>query len=266
MKKIAVWKVVLLTTITGWLYAIFWAGRNRDYINKHTSVAQKVPHWAWLIIMPVAMSLGFGLMITFIILGNIGVISPDTTVLWMAISLLATSLIMIAIGFWWLWYFGKAFETITQGRINRLVSLLLYIFIGPYVIAFQQYYINRLDQNQKGEIYKVSRRLTIWVVILGVLSVVSLIFSIPDTMASLNDIKVDMTQGQPVQPVQEVQEVQEEQEAVQRLEAEYNSCTEKLDADYPDEYIAPEQEATYQADYDHCDALYAEYEKAYNAY
>lgn len=254
MKQVAVWKVALLTLITGGLYAIFWAGRNRDYLAKDTQPSQKLPRWIWLLFIPILFGLGFVAMFFIFFAGYSGALSAGTTSVWVMSVATITTVLVVALGLWWLWYFGKAFEIATQGRMGRAASLLLYVFVGPFVIAFQQYYINRLSLNKKGETYKTGSGLWLLVCIAGVLSVLSLILSMYSGIDELNKIEVEVLQ------------TQTQQQEVDRLERKYMACIENLNTTYPDEYVEPEEEAAYTEAYDECDAIYKEYESAYSAF
>lgn len=269
MKNIAVWKVVLLTLITGGLYAIFWAGRNRDYLAKQKNVTQKLPSWIWLLLIPFALvSAIVGAFVIYIV-GSSGALSAEATSLGVELISLGVEVVVLLVGLWWLWYFGKAFAMVTQGRMSRAVTLVLYFFAGPFVIAFQQFYINRLDRNKKGQTYKTSAGLLALVCVVAVLSIFATVASFYSLEESSQQIEKEiLTTQESIQKIEDETEVTEAKaQEVEDLDNKYTSCIADLDKTYPEEEVLSDEESTaYMEAFDACDAIYKEYEAAYDAY
>lgn len=254
MKKIAVWKVIVLSLITCWIYAIFWTARNRDYLEKYEKSVGKIPRWLWLVSIVAFSGIAFGVAVVVLMLGYSGVMTAETTLLVFGLACVSVGVYALGVGLWWLWYFAKAMEIVTQGRIRRPASLVLYIFVGPFVIAFYQYYINRLADNKKGATYKESGGLWTLIAVCICLSIGSLALSVVDTTNTLQEMRTSIERGQV------------NYREMTRLNAEYNTCIDALNEKYPNEQIEPADEEVYNAAYDRCEEKYAQYEAAYDRY
>lgn len=254
MKKIAVWKVVLLTLVTGGVYAIFWVARIREYLEKNQKNAEKVPRWLWLVSIPVFSGIALSVAVTALILGYSGTLSVDASLATFGVSCVLIGVYALVLGLWWLWYFAKAMAAITQGRIRRPASLTLYVFVGAFIVAFYQYYINRLDSNKKGEVYTESAGLWVLVAVCACLGMVSITASAISTIAMLGETRTT------------IEHTQTNYNEMTRLDKEYTTCIDALNQKYPDDYIGPVDEKAYDEAFAHCEAVYSEYEAAYDAY
>lgn len=253
MKKISVWLVILLTLVTFGIYAIFWAGRNRDYIVKNDNKAGYIPKWLWLIAIPLGVGVVLITSIMLIVLATIGIMDADVAMISIYVAMVGSLVIPLAIGLWWLWYFGAAIQKITQGRIGRIWTLFLYVLAGPFVVAFHQYYINRLDQNEKGVVYATGPGV---IVITAVLALIS----IPSYALSFTSFYVSMDQTRTL-----IQTSQMNAREANRLSEIYTACVTQLEIDFPGDLTA-ENEQQYNAAYETCNEIYKRYEAAFDRY
>jgi hypothetical protein len=254
MKKIAVWKVVLLTLITGGIYAIFWCARIRDYLEKNEKHTEKVPRWLWLVSIPVFSGVALSVAVVALILGYSGTLSVDASLTTFGVACVLIGVYALALGLWWLWYFAKVMATITQGRMRRPAALILYVFIGAFVVAFYQYYINRLDSNKKGHVYSESAGLWVLIAVCACLGMVSITTSVISTVAMLGETRTT------------IEHAQVNYNEMTRLDKDYSACIDALNQKYPDEYIDPTDERAYDEAFTHCETIYSEYEAVYNKY
>lgn len=263
MKQIAVWKVLLLTLITFGFYAIFWVARNRDYLVNQKGKKYTVPSWVWLLTIPII----FGAFVVAIfivsIMGAFAALTPEAAGNTILVLGIAAEVVTLVVGLWWLWHFGAVIEKVTQGRISRFITVLLYLFIGPFVILFHQYYINRLGQNKKGVTYKASSGLLMLVVLSVVLGLLGSVGSTYSLNGDIETIKNDIRSWQEAVRAENKKAELLEQK-IDRLNKEYLACVDDLDKTYPNEEIQPDQQAAYEKAYDTCDLIYKDYEAAYN--
>ena len=251
MKKIAIWKVILLLIITAGLYSIFWFARNRKYLLKHN--AQKIPNWTWLLSIPIIYGAGCIVGFTYLVTAIIGGGDIASSVTGYNVSIFVGCLIGLAIYLWWLSYFAEGIETATHGRVPQWLSVLIGLFIGPFVIAIHQYYINRLNANKKGETYPVSSTLAIITSIFVVVGVFSFISTVSSFNASTQAIKTELIK------------TKERFAEVQNLNTSYTKCTAQLATDFPGDLTAENKDA-YNAANEKCDKLFADYQAAMSKY
>jgi len=251
MKNIAVWKVVLLTFVTLSIYAIYWAAVRRNYLAKHNKTAGKLPHWVWLILIPILSAL---IVISWLVIFILIVVNALPIDVYDGSVYILTALlyaIPLVIGLWWLWYFGKAIETVTQGKMPRIWTLFLYIFVGPFVIAFHQYYLNRLGALQKNEAYDVSPGLVVLAAVFGILSIAGLISSTASLPSEVAEVRV------------EVVKAQDSFKESSRLLEEYTTCMNELNEKFPEGSLTEENQVEYDAAYGACEEKYDAYVKSY---
>lgn len=253
MKKIPVWAVVLLVIVTIGIYAIFWAARNRDYLQEHNKKVGKLPKWGWLIAIPSALVLFVGAVIVLMILAIFGALAVDTAVNLINVLTIAYIAFAIILGAWWVWHFGKAMEIATHGRITRNWSVFLYIFIGPMLIAFYQFFINTAS-TERAKIQREPSSVFMFIA-MGVvaISIISTVISLPGNIESTQTLRSELERAR-----QSMISVDEAFKA-------YTLCTNGLQAKLPGNGTGVEVSADYQREQDKCNALYAEYEKALDA-
>jgi hypothetical protein len=150
-------------------------------------------------------------------------------------------------------YFAEGIETATHGRVPQWLSVLIGLFIGPFVIAIHQYYINRLNANKKGETYPVSSTLAIITSIFVVVGVFSFISTVSSFNASTQAIKTELIK------------TKERFAEVQNLNTSYTKCTAQLATDFPGDLTAENKDA-YNAANEKCDKLFADYQAAMSKY
>ncbi len=251
MKKTAIWKVIVLTIITGGLYSIFWFARNRKYLV--TKKGEKIPTWPWLLAIPVVYGVGCIAGFVHIINAVLSTVDVDTAIHSYMMSIFIGCLFGAGIYLTWLWTFSEAMEKVTQGRLSRPVALVLGLFTGPFLIVFYQYYINRLSDNKKDQQYTVSTKLMVItgiIMALGILSIVSTVANLNETNAVIKN---------------EIVKTREGFSTVQKLNADYLKCDAKLKADYPNGATDDNREA-YASARDECMKIYDEYQDTLNKY
>ena len=240
MKIISVSKVVFLTIITLGIYAIFWAARNRDYLSKHDKKVGYLPKWGWLVTIPVAGILLVGVIIVSLILATLNFISIDASLIALNVSIIAFLVYVTGIGAWWVWHFGTAMEKVTH---------VLYIFIGPLLAAFYQYFIN-VDAAEKSTAKHVPSTAFMFIAVGFVsLSFFSTYVSVIDHVNSMGELRI------------ELQDARESMRVVNEAMGKYTTCEMELASNFPGTDRPTEQAAAYDLEKAKCDSLQAEYEK-----
>jgi uncharacterized membrane protein len=208
----------------------------------------------WLVSIPVFSGIALSVAVGALAFGYSGLLSVDASLATFGVSCILIGVYALVLGLWWLWYFAKAMASTTQGRMRRPSSLILYVFIGAFVIAFYQYYINRLDSNKKGATYTESAGLWVIVAVCACLGMVSITTSVISTIAMLGEIRTT------------IEHAQVNYNEMTRLDKEYTACINALNQAYPGEYIDPADEKVYDEAYARCEDIYKEYEAAYDLY
>jgi hypothetical protein len=141
VKKIPIWKIILLSIITLGIYTIVWFALRRVELSKGYDL--RTPHWLWLVLPAL---IGFILWFASLILIYTAFTNdPGRQYDWMMLSTyIFLLLIPFGISLWWVDRFGQAVQTVTANRVPVLWTMLLYFFLGPAVIVVHQYYFNRL--------------------------------------------------------------------------------------------------------------------------
>ncbi|MDX2776441.1 DUF4234 domain-containing protein [Streptomyces caniscabiei] len=145
MKKIAIWKIILLSIVTLGIYTIVWFALRRVELMKVSG--RKLPHWIWLVLPAfIGVILWFAsLLFIYSTLSS----DPGRQYDWMMLSTF-TFLILIPFGIslWWVDRFGQEVQHITGNRVPVLWTMLIYFFLGPAVILVHQYYFNRVTDEK----------------------------------------------------------------------------------------------------------------------
>lgn len=254
MKQVAVWKTVLFTVLSLGIYSIYWVASRRKMMREKYKNVGPIPHWFWLLFIPIlcGMLLVSWLVICVLIILNASPISTyDSTAYTLGALLYAIPLV---IGLWWLWYFGKAIEVVTQGRMPRIWTLFLYLFVGPFVIAFHQYYINRLKENKKGETYDVGSGFLVVAAAFGILSIAGLISSVATYPQQIQEGRAELLS------------LREKAKASGDLLNEYTSCVDALNKQFPAGSVTSENQAAYDAEAAKCSEKYEAYKKSIDAF
>lgn len=254
MKKISVWKVVLLVVVTLGLYAIYWAARNRDYIKKHEKKAGYLPAWGWLVFIPAAGFLLIGSVIVLMFVSMFGGIDADTTLVAVNALLIGYVVAVMAVGVWWVWFFGQAMEKVIHGGISRNWAVALFIFTGPLLAAFYQFYINvgadkrAAKQSEPGSVFMF---LAIGAM---AISLISSVINTADYVRSLPQLKT------------EIQQAQEQTKGLVDAYSAYAKCDAELFAKYPNgKPEEVDQQAAYASHLERCEDLNREYQRQFDA-
>lgn len=256
MKKIRVWKVVVLSLITLGVYSAVWYALRRDEMVRNYKVA--IPHWRWPVASLVASLVAFIAFIMFSLQGY-DAASPLfvlTTVL-LAVILTTSSAVYI----WWLWSFCKAAEKITQGRITLGWLVVYFLLLGASAAQYVlQYYFNRLPQTTAidDKKYHPSRKFVKYSVI------VMVTVFIVEVVAGgvLGALSATTEQAAPQLTKEQYSKLGRANELLKQ----YNDCIGKLNNDFPAEDIDTTQEAAYNTAYDHCETIRVKQNAAADAY
>lgn len=251
MKKIAVWKVVLLTIVTLGIYAIYWAARNRDYIKQNDKKVGYLPAWGWLVVIPAAGFALVGASIVLMIVATFSGLSADTTIMTLNILFATYTVLVMALGIWWVWFFGKAMEKVTHGAITRAWALALFIFTGPLLAAFYQFYINSYAEEKASVKHEPSSVFAFLAIGAMALSLIGTVINTADYVRSLPTMKADLIEAQGIT-----------KEFTNAYEA-YAACDAEFLKNYPNGKPAEvEQQAAYTTDLERCEALNRDYQKS----
>lgn len=252
MKQIATWKVVLLTIVTFGIYAIFWAARNRDYLAKHDKKA-KLPRWLWLVAFPIAYGLFYTACIAAGILAGLMVISADAAIMTMRVSGATVLILTVLLGSWWVWHFGTAMQKYLKSPVTRGWAVVLFIFIGPFVASFYQYFINKKSEVEGEGASRPSVGFVLLAVSLILLSLVSAFSTILTYKETEDSLRVEITT------------IQNNTKAANAVYENYLRCAAQLEVDYPGA-LTTDNEAAYNADLQKCNELYDKYIETLDAY
>lgn len=251
IKKTRVWKVAILSIVTFGLYSIFWFVFRRNEITSSTKL--HIPHWRWLI-LPMLISLGFGAWLG-VVLSDPNHIPSDAELAYLPLGI-GLILVTFIIGLWWGWYFSKAIEQLTQGRITKWWALFYWFVLGVEAPSVFQYYLNRapkkLDTSKKLK-YTPSGKFIAVSIVLTIVSIplYALVFLPPDDM------------NQPVDTPESAAKARE----VEKLSHDYDNCVAELNAAYPeDQELTADNEAAYSKAYDTCEALRLKQNKVADEY
>lgn len=248
MKKIAVWKVVLLILVTLGIYFIYWAARNRDYIKKSDKKSSYIPAWGWLVTIPAAAFLLVGSILVLMIVAAFNGISVDSALIAMNSAFIAYTVLVMGVGIWWVSFFAKSMEKETYGGITRGLAVALFVFIGPMLAAFYQFYINR-GAPEKG-LAKYEQSSVFMFFAIGAMAI-SLIGAAINT--------ADYVRSQPAFRA-ELEKTQVETRKLTDAFRAYAQCDAHLMKAYPDgEPAGSEQKAAYRAQAERCEVLNKEY-------
>lgn len=245
MKKIAVWKVIVLSIITLGIYTIVWFARRRDELVMHYDA--KIPHWLWLV-TPILLALTAFLPLLILAGALSFVINDPLLVMSLGTSILV--LVPLLISIWWISRFGAAVAQLTKGQVPTVWTVLLYIFWGFMIAAIHQHYFNRVtvkkmpSNTDTGPSQKFVT-----------LSVIAIAISLLTSVSSFMSLPADYNKAQ-----QQFQGMMSDSEATEfkKLTEEYQTCVSALDADYPK--LTEENEKAYNTAYDQCDAIRVEIE------
>ncbi len=265
MIKKNVWLVALLTTVTLGIYSIYWAAVQRRALLEGPAKGKKIPSWLWLLIPSiVAGAVGVLAFVAIIIIGL--AMNADSVQVGIAAGAAFMAVALIPLGFtiWWLVYFGKAVETYTKGRVPRAWSIALYIFIGPYLFLFHQYYINRVGKKLKSKTKKgptggFLALAIVLIVLAGLSNAISIIQFPQDVRDAIQSLEANSgVKAEPAQPNKTIEDINKEIDA---LTAAYYKCIDHLDTvEFPGELTA-ENEAAYMVGYDKCEDIRREQEE-----
>lgn len=256
MKKIAVWKVVLLSIVTFGIYMLVWLVRRRaEMVSKY---GQKVPHWLWLIVPAIVVT---ALIVPFAIVMLLASgTTPDESTALVILALLAlvalVSLPAYIITLWWVWQFGKAAGNVVNGKTNAIWTLLHYVFLGGVMIYVLQFLFNRAHDPKALKDQPREKPSTRFVV----LSVIFIALSFAGGTAASFMPPTDFEN----KLFNQVDGIEEKAKKAEELLTKYEACTEQLEVDFPE--VTEENSAAYDAAYDACDEIRIEQVKAATEY
>ncbi len=254
MKKISVLKVVLLTIVTLGLYAIYWAARNRDYIKNNDKKAGFLPAWGWLVSIPAAGFVVVGTAIILMIIATFGGISADTTIVALNVLFAAYTVFATVVGVWWVWHFSKAMEKVTHGSLTRGWAVALFIFIGPLLAAFYQFYINKSAEEKATAKHEPSSVFAFLAIGAMAISLIGTVINTTDYIRSIPTLKTELVQAQ------------ESTRGLTDAYKAYARCDAEFIANYPNgKPSEAEKQAVYTAHLERCHVLHREYEKTIDA-
>ncbi len=245
MKKIRIWKVVVLSLITLGAYSVVWYALRRDEMVRTYKVA--VPHWAWPAVSLVA---SLATLVAFIML-SLQDYDASSPIIISATALLAVIVTASsAVSIWWLWSFCKAAEKITQGRLTLGWLVVYLLLLGPSVAKYVlQYYFNRLPQATTigDKKYHPSRKFVKYSIIVMVIVFISEVVA----GGVLGALSATTEQRAPQLTKEQYSKLGRANELLKQ----YNDCVDKLNNDFPADDIDATQETAYNAAYDHCEAI-----------
>lgn len=255
MKKIALWKVILLSIVTLGIYSIVWLARRRNELVDNYQ--QKVPSWLWLVI-PSAICLAIAVPAVFLTFAfaSSGELMPILVMLGvLGILLLASAAICI----WWMWHFSSAMARVIENRVPTVWALLIYLFLGTAITYVHQFYINRYSTDKVSE--KNVGPSTKFIVLTVLAIVASVVLSSVSSATMPNDFE-NLQEGSTVQ--QTTADDEELRQKAENLLVEYNTCVDSLETNYPE--VTVDNEAAYTEAYNTCDAIRAEQNEAAKQY
>lgn len=145
MRKIAIWKVFLLATITLGIYSIVWYARRRGEMVKKYQLA--VPSIWW----PLSFSLAFVILITVAVI-YLSVETRADSDLFGIITVLGSLITfgaLVPITIWWALRFSNGAAAVTNGQLSVLWSVLLFLFGPTWAPVVIQPYFNKAKKIAK---------------------------------------------------------------------------------------------------------------------
>lgn len=188
MKKIRIWKVIVLSIITLSIYNLVWyILRQREM---ESTYGLKMPHWLWMLIPHV---LTIIVAVPAFLYAAITGFTPLSTTL--IVFALLIALATFGLFIWWFLGFSRAAAKVIANRVPVGWAFALTILANPADTIAYQYYFNRyagdkLPTKQLGPSQKF-KTIAILVIIL------SLVFSFISNMSPKNyEMDLEQTQSQ----------------------------------------------------------------------
>lgn len=259
MKKIDLWKVIVLSIVTFGIYPIVWFAKRRGELVSNYQL--KVPHWLWLV-LPISILM---VLVVPILVVSLLMFYPDNMQaygLWAMLSILALVAIAAVISIWWVYRFSVAIAKVIEGRVPASLAIWLYIFWGFGLIVVHQFYVNRhLTEKavDKSHFVGPSTKFKIFATIAIILGIALTFFSGSTTPGEFQKLEQDMKTLQT--------DVNNDEALLKRandLTVEYQNCTTALEINFPE--VTIDNEAAYNAAYAQCDEIREEQHQAANAY
>jgi len=243
VKKIRIWKVIVLSLVTFGIYPFVWVVRRRNEMVTRGKFS--IPHWLWLLLPWLFLIVT---VVPFIFLAY-GTTKSHEQMLYLGVGyILLASIFCYAITVWWFYKFGKAVERVVDGKITAGWILAYWIMTGPILLIPLQHQFNRVKQKFGAKSipkHKPSRKFIIWSIVVfvffGVVSAIA-------TVQSYNDPEWG-------QEISEAAKLDTKSEMIDELSRQHTTCVDKLDQDYPQEIIPDEEFAQYKSEYDKCEAI-----------
>jgi hypothetical protein len=255
MKKIPVWKVILLSIVTLGVYSFVWLALRRTEIEK--TYGLKTPHWLWLA-LPYIITLAT--VIPLAIIGAILAIGNPQLFTAVILTGLVIAVLPTFITVWWIARFGAAAAKVIGGRVPTAWAIVLYLICGFVTVPIYQFYFNRfatakLPTKKVGPSVKF---IALSVALIAV-SIASNAFSTRDMLNDLQQMQQDMTTQQ-----QNTQKANDLQHQAAQLDQQYQACLHNLENDF---YMSePADEARYNQAYDECEAIRIDQNRAVDAF
>lgn len=247
MKKIALWKMILLSIVTLGFYELYWVITQRQPLMKKTkipihSIKWPIAYFATVFVVTVVSTV-------------ISILVSDITTLFITLGIAMLLLILSTIArIWWMWSFLKAAERIVQPRVTFGWLIVHLILVSVSVIFIVQYYANKKKTPKQT---RPTRRF----VVLSIVSIVVIQVIIPIVIVVLSLVPV---LSEIVPPVIDSPELQSLNKATYVLDKEYKGCVHQLDIDYP--YVTADNQEKYLVAYDDCEAARIKQNKAVEDY
>lgn len=249
MKKIALWKVILLSVVTFGIYAIVWFARRRNELVE--TYKQHIPHWLWIVLPPIVAVV---IMIPTVL--ALSLFIPDKAFAYVVsmICVAILSIIPFGISIWWMSRYSAAASRVIEGRVPTVWGVLVYLFWGPCLAYVHQYYFNRYASGKvtpKENWAGPSRKFII-------LAVISFIVSVGLSTLSLSTYPAEYEKMQ-----QDIKNTSDTVNEANELRTQYFACANKLEADFPGE-LTLEDEDAYNAAFDVCEDIRVRQNEAAN--
>lgn len=256
IKKIRVWKTVILSFVTLGIYTLIWFCRRRDEMVKHYKVS--IPHWIWLIAPAPLAILVFVGACAIVPIKAYDFSDPAFTSLVFFVTFFI--LLVDAIWLWWTWQFGKATEKITRGKITLGWVIAYAALLGPVIQYILQYHFNRLPKKVDlgAKKYKPSQKF----ISISVLAIVTSLIAWSAAAVYLTITSEDLDQPAPQLTKEQYSKLSRSNELLEQ----YNTCVDKLNSDFPSESADASQEEAYSKAYDNCESIRVEQNTAADEY
>jgi hypothetical protein len=246
MKKVPLWRMILLQIVTLGFYEFYWLSFQKKYLEKKTK--KKLPSNKWLLAICILVGVAYAMDVVIYFV-------PDESwvlILTLFIAVLVLIFAAAIIRFVWVILFLRAASKVLEPRMTFVWLLILHITLGVGHFVAQHYANKKADPKQKAP----TRRF----IVLSIVSIVLFYFAIPTTAFIIGAVYIGHIVANSQTMLDNDPRYSEFEKKADLLSKQYDGCVEELDATY--RVVTDENVDAYSSAYDACEAIRIEQNKA----